>query len=89
MGQHHNLDAAVERAISDVEQPQVRSTLPDEITFRSVVDYIGAYAYRDLPEREVADSSGNLEGAEDCVVDTNNLPEVDCESALPIVDVWS
>jgi hypothetical protein len=55
-----NLDAAVERTISDVEQSQVRSTLPDEISFWSVVDYIGAYAHWDIPGREVADSSRNL-----------------------------
>ena len=47
-----DLDAAVERAISDVEQPQVRSTLPEEVTFQCVVDYIGAYSYWNLPIRK-------------------------------------
>ncbi|QGA82047.1 hypothetical protein [Halomicrobium sp. LC1Hm] len=43
-----DLDAAIERAISDVEQSQVRSTLPEKAKVRCVVDYIGAYAYWDL-----------------------------------------
>ncbi|WP_228841748.1 hypothetical protein [Haloarcula sp. CBA1127] len=84
-----NLDASVERAISDVEQPQVRSTLPKEATFRCIVDYIGAYAYWDLPSSELADSPCNFETAEDCVPDTDGLPAVDRENDPPIADVWS
>jgi len=84
-----DLDAAVERAISDVEQPQVRSTLPEEATFRCVVDYIGAYAYWDLPSSELADEPCDLETAEDCVAHVDGLSTVNCENDPPIVDVWS
>jgi len=60
-----DLDAAVERAISDVEQPQVRSTLPEEVRFQCVVDYIGAYAYWDLPNHRIDKSRYNFEAVED------------------------
>jgi hypothetical protein len=56
-----DLDAAIERAISDVEQPQVRSTLPEDAIFRSVVDYIGAYAYWNLPGSELSETSNGLQ----------------------------
>lgn len=40
-----DLDAAIECAISDVEQSEMHSTLPDEALFRCVLGYLGAYAY--------------------------------------------
>jgi hypothetical protein len=84
-----DLDAAVERAISDVEQPQVRSTLPDETTFRCIVDYIGAYAYWDLPNDGLGDGQQDLEAVEDCADDGDELPVVDREKDPPIVEVWT
>ncbi len=83
-----NLAAAVERAISDVEQPQVRSTLPDKITFRSVVNYLGAYAYWDLPGDELAERSPELEMVEGTAACADDLPEVTCENSSPIEDIW-
>jgi hypothetical protein len=59
-----DLDAAIERAISDVEQPQVRSTLPEDATFRCVVDYIGAYIHSNIPSGfSVTRIRGNSIGA--------------------------
>jgi len=52
-GNIDDLDATIERALSDVEQPQVRSILPEEAKFRCIVDYIGAYSCWDLPASEV------------------------------------
>ncbi|MFC6863645.1 hypothetical protein ACFQGE_09235 [Halomicroarcula sp. GCM10025817] len=49
-----DLNAAIERAISDVERPQVRSILPQDAKFRCVVNYIGAYAYWDIPNSELS-----------------------------------
>ncbi|WP_026190079.1 hypothetical protein [Halomicrobium katesii] len=83
-----DLDAAVERVISDVEQPQVRSTLPEEATFRCVVDYIGAYAYWDLPSDQLGDGQRDLEAFEDCTDDSDDMSVVDRENDPPIVDVW-
>ncbi|WP_018257665.1 hypothetical protein [Halomicrobium katesii] len=71
-----------------MEQPQVRSTLPEEAEFRCVVDYIGAYAYRDLPSDELGDGQQDLEVVEDCADDGDDVPIVDREKYLPIVDVW-
>jgi len=72
-----------------VEQPQVHSTLPEETSFRCIVNYIGAYAYWDLPSDEFRDGFHDLEAAEDCVADDDRLPVVDRENDPPIVDVWS
>ncbi|MDQ2072714.1 hypothetical protein RBH20_09220 [Haloarcula sp. H-GB4] len=76
----NDFDAAVERAISDVEQPQVRSTLPEKAEFRCVVDYIGAYAYWDLPNDALADISYNLEATEDSVAEPDKPLIVDREN---------
>jgi len=83
-----DLDAAVDRAISDLEQTRVRSTLPEDTEFRCIVDYIGAYAYWDLPSDELGNTTLNLESTENCVTDSDGLPAVDIESDPPIVDVW-
>jgi len=88
-GDLDHLDAAIERAISDVEQPQVRSTLPEETTFRCIVDYIGAYAYWDLPSDELGDGQQELKVVEDCTNDGNDMPVVNREKDPPIIDVWS
>ncbi|WP_244257276.1 hypothetical protein [Halomicrobium sp. IBSBa] len=56
-----------------MEQTQVRSTLPEEATFRCVVDYIGAYAYWDLPSDELDDGHQDLEAVEDCADDVEDL----------------
>ncbi len=53
-----DLNAAMERAISNVEQPEVRSTLPGEALFQCVVDYRGTFAYWDLPATEAKRLSG-------------------------------
>ncbi|WP_239642334.1 hypothetical protein [Haloarcula amylolytica] len=62
-----DLDAAIERAISDVEQPQVCSTLPSDNSFRCIVDYIGAYSYWDLPTNVLESGFGSLGEIEDSV----------------------
>ncbi|QPV63181.1 hypothetical protein I7X12_00670 [Halosimplex litoreum] len=84
-----DLDAAIERTILDVEQPQVRSTLPEETAFQCIVDYIGAYAYWDLPSDELGDRQQNLEIVEDCIDDGNDMPVVNRDKDPPIIDVWS
>jgi hypothetical protein len=83
-----DLEAAIERAIADVEQPQVRSTLPDEAPFRCVVDYLGAYAYWDLPSSGVGARESNLEGVEDYTENDGKLPIIDRENDPPIASVW-
>ncbi|MEA5407705.1 hypothetical protein VB773_09085 [Haloarculaceae archaeon H-GB2-1] len=83
-----DLDAAIERAISDVEQPQVRSTLPEDAAFRCIVDYIGAYAHWNLPSNVLGDKPQDIEAAEDCVTNGDGLPAVTLENDPPIVDVW-
>jgi len=83
-----DLDAAVERAISDVEQPQVRSMLPEEATFRCIVDYVGAYAYWDLPSGELGTSPQQLRVVEGFVSNKEKLPSIDTREDVPIVDVW-
>jgi hypothetical protein len=83
-----DLNAAIERAISDIQQPQVRSTLPEDTVFRCIVDYIGAYAHWDLPSNELGDRPQDIEAAEDCVTDDGGLPAVDLKNDPPIVDVW-
>ena len=82
-----DLDAAIERAIADVEQPGVRSTLPDEGSFRCVIDYRGAYAYWDLPTDTIT-VSRNLETVEGHVSEDDELPVVDRENDPPIASVW-
>ncbi|MFD1586180.1 hypothetical protein ACFR9U_04240 [Halorientalis brevis] len=84
-----DLDAAIDRAISDVENPTVRSTLPDEASFRCVVDYIGAYAYWDIPSGEVADQSCNLEAVEEFINSDYDTAEIHKENDPPITDVWA
>jgi len=72
-GDLDNLDAAIERAVSDVEMPQVRSTLPEDASFRCVVDYIGAYAHWDLPSNEPAYDSYALETVGDYTRTANEI----------------
>jgi len=84
-----DLDAAVERAISDVEQPQVRSTLPKDASFRCIVDYIGAYTYWNLPISTFDDGLKDVEATEDNVVDTDGLSVVEYDNDTIIADVWS
>jgi len=55
-----NLEASIEQALSGVESPSVRSTLPGETTFRCIVDYIGAYARWDLPSAELSNIDYDL-----------------------------
>ena len=83
-----NLDAAIDRALAEVENPSVRSTLPEEASFRCVVDYLGAYAYWDLPSHELDDNSTDLEAIEDFVDETNKNTAVDRENDPPIASVW-
>lgn len=84
-----DLDVTINRALSGVETPAVRSTLPDEAGYRCVVDYIGAYAYWDLPSVEIGGRSCELEAIEDLVREGEELPEVDRENDPPIDDVWA
>jgi hypothetical protein len=84
-----DLNAAIERAISDVEQPQVRSTLPKDASFRCVVDYIGAYAYWNIPNNELDGGFQSLETTEDCTADDNGVPVTNSGKEPPIVEEWS
>jgi hypothetical protein len=84
-----DLGAAIECAIADVEQPQVRSTLPDEAPFRCVVDYLGAYAYWNLPSSEFGNRTPNLKHFENSIGGSKKLPVVDREHNHPIISVWN
>ena len=83
-----DLDAAIERALSEVETPAVRSTLPEEASFRCIVNYRGAYAYWDLPSGEL-DQSRDLELVEDHTEQEEDPPIIDRENDPPVADVWS
>lgn len=83
-----NLDAAIERAIAETERPGVRATLPDDTPFRCVIDYLGAYAYWDLPSGAVDDTHRDLEIVEDCAEIELDLPAIDRENDPPIATVW-
>jgi hypothetical protein len=82
-----NLEAAVERALSEVECPEVRSTLPDEASFRCIIDYRGAYAYWNLPGAELADGN-DLEFVENCTPSGENELVIDRENDPPVMSVW-
>ncbi|WP_245683195.1 hypothetical protein [Halovenus aranensis] len=83
-----NFEAAIERALSETEQPAVRSTLPEESSYRCIIDYVGAYAYWDLPSGAVDDTHRDVETVEDCVDTSPDLPEVDRENDPPMASVW-
>ena len=83
-----DLEAAIERALSEVETPAVRSTLPEEASFRCIVNYRGAYAYWDLPSGEL-DRSRDLELVEDHTEQEEDLPVIDRENDPPVASVWS
>jgi hypothetical protein len=83
-----NLEAAIERAISETERPGVRATLPEESTYLCSINYIGAYAYWDLPSNAVDDGYRDLEDVEDSAVTEDSLPAIDRENDPPIASVW-
>lgn len=83
-----DLEAAIERALSEVETPAVRSTLPEEASFRCIVNYRGAYAYWDLPSGEL-DRSRDLELVKDHTEQEDDLPIIDRENDPPVASVWS
>jgi hypothetical protein len=82
-----DLDAAIERAITETETPTVRTTLPDEKPYRVAIDYLGAYARWDLPSASVGPQPRDLETVEDAQPD-GTLPEVDRDNPPPILSVW-
>ena len=71
-----------------METPAVRSTLPEEASFRCIVNYRGAYAYWDLPSGEL-DRSRDLELVEDHTERQEDLPVIDRENDPPVASVWS
>ncbi|WP_424017994.1 hypothetical protein ACOZ4N_19320 [Halorientalis pallida] len=83
-----DLDAAIDRALSEVERPAVRSTLPEEASYRCIVDYIGAYAYWDLPSHEIRDSTRDLKDIENLTGMDVEAPVLDRENDPPLVSVW-
>jgi len=82
-----NLEAGIERAVSAVESPGVRSTLPEEASYRCVVNYLGAYEYWDLPMKDI-DSVQNFSTIESNRSQNQKLPSVNRDSGPPIVSVW-
>jgi hypothetical protein len=62
--------------------------LPDEAGYRCVVDYIGAYAYWDLPSCERPEQPRDLEAVENLVDDGDESPVIGRENDPPIADVW-
>lgn len=64
----------------------VRSTLPEESSFRCVITYLGAYAYWDLPSEEI-DVIENIETVENHIVKEKELPVIDRENDPPILSV--
>ena len=83
-----DLEAAIERAITEVERPGVRSTLPEDPSYRCLIDYLGAYAVWDMPSGSLGPQPRDLEAVEDAAQDDDELPVVDRENDPPIVSVW-
>ncbi|MBX0348066.1 hypothetical protein EGH26_07610 [Halomicroarcula pellucida] len=75
-----DLEAAIDRAISDVEQPPVRSTLPEKSTFSCVIDYLGAYAYWDIPNNEFFHSTQHLDTYPNSTHNDENISIFDIET---------
>ncbi|MFC7059173.1 hypothetical protein [Halovenus salina] len=70
-----------------MEQPEVRSTLPEESSYRCVISYIGAYAYWDLPTDEL-NVTQDIEAVENNAIEEQELPVIDRENDPPIASVW-
>ena len=83
-----DLEAALERARSNVEHPQVRSTLPPEVNFRCVVDYLGAYTYWDLPKCDFGTGKQYLEAVEKNLDRNSYMPKVERKTDHPVTDAW-
>jgi hypothetical protein len=62
--------------------------LSEETSYRCVVDYVGAYAYWDLPSGEVSDQSRDFGVVESHVDNGDELPLIDRENDPPIAEVW-
>ena len=60
---------------------------PDESPFRCILDYLGAYAYWDLPSIERS-TTQNLESAENLVSQDVESSFIDSENDPPIATVW-
>jgi hypothetical protein len=48
---------AAECILSQIERPGIRTILPSEANYCSVIDYIGAYTYWDIPFTELPQGS--------------------------------
>ncbi|WP_159899176.1 hypothetical protein [Salinirussus salinus] len=60
-----DLNSAVKYALSQIDTPILRSTLPAEKSYRIVIDYIGAYAQWDLPVMSIGPQPYDLETVEE------------------------
>ena len=65
----------------------VRSTLPEETSYRCLIDYLGAYAVWDMPSGSIGPQPRDLEAIEDVAQDDDELPVVDRENDPPIIDI--
>jgi hypothetical protein len=75
-------------ALSEVETTAVRSTLPDEASFRCIVECRGVCAYCDLLSGEL-NRGRDHELVKDHTEQEGDLPIVDRENDPPVVDVCS
>ncbi|QRG24179.1 putative Rep protein [Haloferax virus Halfgib1] len=74
--------------LDDVVTPGVESTLPESADFYCHIDYLGCYAYWDMPTADA--TAANLEHVEDYVASGGQpeYPDVGGEKPPPVADVW-
>lgn len=91
-GQWDNTDElrdALDDALGEIVTPAVEASLPESADFYTHVDYLGCYAYWDMPGGDA--TAPDLELVEDHTVDTSgpDRPEVGGPKPPPVADVWS
>jgi hypothetical protein len=87
IGSLDELRDRVDRALDDVVQPGIESTLPESCDFRAVIDYLGCYSYWDLPTADA--TAPSVELVEDFVPDpAGDRPELGGPKPPPISEVW-
>ena len=79
----HDLEAAIERGIREVERPEVRSTLPEESIYRAVIDYVGAYAVWNLFSGSTGSQPYDLEIVENLSQDDDKQRMINREDPAP------
>jgi hypothetical protein len=89
--QWSDLDAlrdAVDDSLDELIRPGVESTLPESSDFLCLIDFLGTYAYWDMPPESATGQS--LEAVEDAAVSLSGPedPEMSGDRPPPLAQVW-